>query len=196
MAEPARTRMTVEAFLRWNSGDDRRYELIRGEIVAMAPPSQAHGVLASRLGRRLSEALDGRPPCRVVSEAGLRVAGSDYDYYAADLAVTCAPHRRGQQEMPEPILIVEVLSPSTELHDRKTKLPDYRRLGSLQEIALVDSETAYVEVHRRLDGERWLVEISKGLDGALRLGSVGLELPLAALYEGLELAPPAAAQEA
>jgi len=188
--------MNVEAFLRWSSGDDRRHELIDGRILPMAPPSQAHGALVARLAQAVGEALRRKPPCRIGTEVGLRVVGSDYDYYAADLAVTCAPHRLGQQDIPEPILIVEVLSPSTELHDRKIKLPDYRRLASVEEIALVDSETAYVEVHRRLDGERWLTELVTGLNGALRLASVGMELPLAALYEGLELAPPPSAREA
>ena len=102
--------------------------------------------------------------------------------------MTCVPHRRGQQDTENPILIVEVLSPRTEAYDRKTKLPDYRTIPSVQEIAFVDSETAYAEVHRRAGGDRWLVEIARGRGAALRLESVDLDLPLAALYDGVELA--------
>lgn len=192
MAEPVRAKMTVEEFLKWNSRDDRRHELIDGEIVAMAPPASAHRTLVSRLVRSIAEALDARPQCRVEVEAGIRPTGSSYSYYSADLAVTCSPHRRGQQEMENPILLVEVLSPGTEAHDRKVKLPDYRRLPSIEEVVLVDSEIAYAEVHRRLEGDRWLTEIATGLEGKLRLASVGAELSLAALYEGLELASGAA----
>lgn len=180
--------MTVEEFLRWNSGDDRRYELIEGEITAMNPPAAAHRIVAVRLGHRLTEALAPRRPCRAESEAGLRIPGKSFDYYSADLAVTCEPHRRGQQELEKPILIVEVLSPGTESYDRKTKLPDYRTIPGVQEIAFVDSETAYAEVHRRTEDGRWLVEIAKGREGRLRLASLDLDLPLADLYEGVELA--------
>ena len=94
--------------------------------------------------------------------------------------------------MENPILLVEVLSPGTEAHDRKVKLPDYRQLPSVEEVVLVDSEVAYAEVHRRLDDDRWLTEIVTGLEGKLRLASVGAELSLAALYDGLELASGAA----
>lgn len=188
MAEPAHAKMTVEDFLRWSAGDDRRYELVNGEAVAMNPPAVAHGAVLMRLGRRLAEALDRRPPYRVQGRAGLRIPGSAFDFYEADLKVTCAPHRRGQQEVENPILIVEILSPGTEAFDRKTKLPDYRTIPSVQEIAFVDSETAYAEVHRRTEDGRWLVEIARGRDGRLRLASVDLDLSLAALYEGVELA--------
>ena len=188
MAEPARSKMTVDEFLRWNSGDDRRYDLVDGEVFAMNPPASAHRILAVRLSHRLTEALGRRAPCRAESEAGLRIAGRGFSYYSADLAVTCDPHRRGQQDLENPILIVEVLSPGTEAYDRKTKLPDYRTIPSVQEIAFVDSETAYAELHRRTEDGRWLVEIARGLDGRLRLASVDLDLSLAGLYEGVELA--------
>jgi Uma2 family endonuclease len=63
-----------------------------------------------------------------------------------------------------------------------------KTIPSVQEIAIVDSETAYAEVHRRTEDGRWLVEIARGLDGRLRLASVDLDLSLAGLYEGVELA--------
>ena len=188
MAEPARARMSIEEFLRWESPEGRRYDLVDGAPFAMNPPAAAHRIVALRLGRRIDEALDRRRPCRVEGEAGLRIPGKGFDYYSADLAVTCEPHRRGQQDLQKPLLIVEVLSPGTEGYDRKTKLPDYRAIPSVQEIAFVDSETAYAEVHRRLGDDRWLVEIARGREAVLRLESVGLDLPLAALYEDVELA--------
>lgn len=188
MAEPARAKMTVEEFLRWEPGDDCRYDLLDGEVFAMNPPAAAHRIVAVRLAHRLTEALGRRAPCRAESEAGLRIPGKGFDYYSADLAVTCEPHHRGQQDLENPILIVEVLSPGTESYDRKTKLPDYRTIPSVQEIAFVDSETAYAEVHRRTEDGRWFVEIARGLEARLRLASVDLDLSLAGLYEGVELA--------
>jgi Uma2 family endonuclease len=197
MAEPAVARMTIDEFLAWDPGDDRRYELVDGRPVAMAPPAAAHRILASRLGRRIAEALDARPPCNVQPEAGIRIPSKRFDGYCADLAVTCRPHRRGQQAIEEPILVVEILSPVTEAFDRKAKLPDYRTIESVQEVALVDSETAYAELHRRTADGHWLTEIVRGREGRLVLSSVGLELAMAALYDGLEIderTPPPADQ--
>jgi Uma2 family endonuclease len=108
----------------------------------------------------------------------------------ADLAVTCAPPASGRRHVEEPILVVEVLSPSTEPHDRKIKLPDYRAIPSVQEIAFVDSASVFAESHRRLDLERWLTEIVRGRDGALRFASVGLEIELGSLYEFVALEEP------
>lgn len=183
MVEAARARMTVEEFLHWESGDDRRYELVDGRILAMAPPAEQHGALVMRLGAAIQEALRGRAPCRVIGEAGMRFPRRGHDFYVADMAVTCAPPSPARRHIENPVLIVEVLSPSTELHDRKVKLPDYRLIRSVEEIALVDSTGMYAEVHRRLDDRRWLAEIVRGADATLRLASVGLELRLGSLYE-------------
>ncbi len=190
MAETARARMTVEEFLRWESGDDRRFELVDGRILAMTPPAEVHGAVVIELASRIRESLRGRAPCRVIGEAGLRIPQRGHDFYVADLAVTCAPPVPSRRHVEEPLLVVEVLSPSTELHDRKIKLPDYRTISSLQEIAFVDSASIYAEVHRRLDEGRWLTEIIRGRDGVLRLASVGVETPLGPLYEFVELEEP------
>jgi Uma2 family endonuclease len=187
MAEPAVARMNADEFFRWEAGDDRRYELFDGRPVAMNPPAAAHRIIVSRLDRRIGEALDRRPGCTVQVEAGIRLPDRPYDAYQADLAVTCHPHRRGQQAIEEPILVVEVLSPSTEGVDRKAKLPNYRTIDSVQEIALVDSDSAYVEIHRRGEGGRWFTDILRGRDDRLVLASVGLDLAMAALYDGIEL---------
>lgn len=190
MAEAAHARMTVEEFLRWESGDDRRFELVDGRILAMAPPAEVHGAIVVELSGRIREALVGKAPCRVIGEAGMRIPQRGHDFYVADLAVTCAPPAPGRRHVEQPLLIVEVLSPSTELHDRKVKLPDYRAIASVQEIAFVDSASVFAEVHRRLDADRWLTEIVRGRDAVLRLESVGAEIGLGLLYEFVALEEP------
>src|SRR4051812_30317526 len=92
MVEPAIARMSVEEFLHWDPGGDRRYELIDGRPVAMAPPAAAHRIVAGRLARHIGAALDRRPPCTVQPEAGVRIPAKSYTFYEADLAVTCRPH--------------------------------------------------------------------------------------------------------
>ncbi len=183
MRSAAARRLTVEEFLTWESGGDTRYELIGGVPVAMAPPSRAHRLIATNLTLAVGGALSRRPGCTVEQEAGVgAVHDATGTLYQADLAVTCTPHRPGQQAIPDPILIVEILSPSTERHDRRTKLPDYRALPSVQEIVLIDQAQPFVEIHRRAGEDQWLTELLRGTDAVLRLDSAGLALSLATLY--------------
>jgi len=186
MAEPAIRRMTLEEFLRWEDGTDTRYELIDGFPVAMAPPARAHGILCARLAGEINAALRSRRPCTAQAEAGIARPDRADSCYIADLAVTCRPYQRGEQLVQDPILIVEVLSPGTQRHDRQTKVAAYREIESVQEILLVDSEAAYAEIFRR-NGAVWLSEIVRGLEAELRLSSIALRLPIADLYEGIDL---------
>ncbi len=178
MATAAPKRMTLTEFLEWDDGTDTRYELVDGRIVAMAPPAEAHGTIVGNFAYELRRHL--KPPCRVVPEAGIVPPEHDDAYYQADLAVTCAPPERGRRHVAEPILIVEVLSPSTAQHDRGTKLPDYADLPSVREILLVASTERRVELWRR-DGPRWTVERLIG-EAELRLETIDAALPLAAVY--------------
>jgi Uma2 family endonuclease len=180
MAAPAPKRMTVPEFLEWDDGTDRRYELVDGRIVAMAPPSEAHATIIINLGSELRSRL--RPPCRVVGEFGVRLPDRDDSFYQFDLAVTCAPADPARHYVAEPELIVEVLSPSTALHDRGRKLDHYRQLPSLKEILLVASEERRVQ-HWRRNGARWTVDDLIG-DADLRLATVPDPIPLATIYEG------------
>ncbi|HEX5319054.1 MAG TPA: Uma2 family endonuclease [Stellaceae bacterium] len=184
MAEPAFARMTLDDFLAWEDGTDTRYELIGGFVVAMAPASEGHGALAARMAARLEAALAARRPCRTLAEAGVLHPERADTYFVADLAVTCAPSDRRRQFVQDPILIVEVLSPRTEVHDRGLKLPAYREIGTVQEILLVGSDRRYVELHRRA-GAQWITEILRGEADTIGLTSVGTEIPLAELYDGI-----------
>ncbi len=173
--------MTVEEFLVWDDGTDTRHELIGGEPVAMAPPSPNHGALVVAIAVRLSNAL--RPPCRVISEAGIRLANRNDSYFQADLAVTCQPLGVSLSVTPEPRVIVEVLSPSTEGTDRAVKLPAYRDIASVQEILLISSTKRRAELWHRSGGE-WRVQDIIG-DGVLRFESLDADIAMADLYDGL-----------
>jgi len=195
MAEPAIKPMTLEEFLRWDHGTDTRYELIGGFPLAMAPPAEAHSILAVRLVTRIESGLSGRRPCRAQIEAGVIRPDRADTYYVADIAATCAPIEPGRQAVEAPFLIVEILSPGTERHDRRVKLPVYRQIESVGEILLIASDGVYAELHRRA-GAQWIIEILRGREAALALSCVGVEIPLAELYEGIALADPDAAERA
>jgi Uma2 family endonuclease len=176
--------MTLTEFLRWDDGTDARYELVDGRIVGVAPPNDAHGTIVMNIGFAIRSQL--RPPCRVAAEAGILRPNRGDSYYVADLGVTCGPAADTRQHLPEPVLIVEVLSPSTEDHDRGRKVPDYREIPSLQEILVVASQERRVELWRR-EGDHWRVEDLIG-EATVRLESCDASIPLAAIYALVDLA--------
>jgi Uma2 family endonuclease len=190
MSELAVGRMSLAEFLRWDDGTDTRWELIDGQPAAMAPPARAHGILCARLAGLVDAALRTRRPCMAQTEAGIARSDRDDSFYVADLAVSCRPCEPGEQQVREPILIVEILSPGTERHDRRVKLPVYQQIESVQEILLIDADGFHAEVYRREDG-RWLVELVRGPAATLQLATVELQAAMAELYEGIAILPDA-----
>jgi Uma2 family endonuclease len=177
-------RMTIPEFLDWDDGTGTRYELWRGEVVAMAPPANVHGRLAGNLIRLIGRHVSS--PCGVFAEGGLFIEGRDDTYYQADIVVSCEPVRPGEHGIRLPILIVELLSPSTKTKDPMTKVPDYRSLPSVLEIVLVHTTELRVETQRRTE-QGWLVQDLIGKDASASLRSVGAELRLFEIYEGIAL---------
>jgi Uma2 family endonuclease len=186
MSECAVGRMTLDEFLRWDDGTETRYELIGGVPLAMAPPVRAHGILTARLAAAIEAGLRSRRPCTTQTEAGIARADRDDSFFVADIAVTCRPYRQGEQLVQDPILIVEILSPGTERRDRLTKVPAYSDIETVEEILLIDSESSLAEVLRR-EGPHWINELVRGRDAVLRLASVDLAVPMAELYDGIDL---------
>jgi Uma2 family endonuclease len=186
MAEPAIRRMTLEEFLRWDDGTDTRYELIDGFPVAMAPPAEAHRILALRLGSRIDAALASRRPCNAQIEPGVVRPDRADSYYVPDIAVTCEPNVPGRQVMVDPILIIEILSPSTERSDRRVKLPVYQAIESVREILLIDADSHHAELYRR-GNSHWGIELVRGAQATLHLMSVELRISMSELYEGIAI---------
>src|SRR5258708_7575176 len=111
----APSRMTVAEFLDWpGDGTPDKHQLVDGEIRSMAPASITHGVMQARIGALLSNHLNGTA-CKVITAPGIipRVRSSS-NIRVPDLAVNCIPDEAGQRALPDPILIIEILSPSNE----------------------------------------------------------------------------------
>jgi Uma2 family endonuclease len=151
MAERAERRMTVDEFLGWDDGTETRYELVDGVPVAMAPGMSFHGTVQVNAGAQIDRRLEGRQPCRAVVEAGIHIDATSF--YVADVAVTCASVEN-TQALATPLLVVEVLSPSTRAHVISRKLPDYKLLPSVMEIWLLDSERRWAQIWWR-EAEGW-----------------------------------------
>ena len=83
------------------------------------------------------------------------------------------------------MLLVEVLSPSTEQYDRGMKVKLYRTIPSLRECLLISQDCPEIELYRRNDGDSWSIQTAKSLDSSLELGSIGYTLSLRDLYRGI-----------
>lgn len=182
MADPPLRLMSLAEFLEWDAPGPTPWQLFEGHPVAMAPSGDDHGTVVVTLGSLLRARLAGRPPCRVRAEAGILLPHRGRSYYIADLAVSCRPVEPGRPDISDPLVIVEVLSPSTESDDRRVKLPDYRRLPSVQEIVYIDPARVYCEVHRRLEGGGWGLDLLTAPDDVLRLAAIGGDIPLTEVY--------------
>lgn len=161
MRQLAPRRMTVQEFMRFKGIPGVRYQLIRGVPVAMNPPMSFHRTIVANATGEFRARLRRRRPCRVENEAGIEIANDDY--FVADLAVTCGPIIN-QGFTPDPLLIVEVLSPSTEQEVLGMKVPAYEAIASVREIWLIDSEQRRVRLLRREAADRWVQDPFTGGD--------------------------------
>jgi Uma2 family endonuclease len=185
--EPAYKLLTAEEFLDSCPNDERHYELFDGLIVAMAPPAIAHQTIAATLGARIVSAVEAnRPDCSTRSQAGIAPQGlSGRNYFEADIAVTCrfAHDYRGINA--EPLLIVEIQSPSTERDDHFVKLPQYQAIPSIGEIFYIESERVAGTIYRRDAAGNWQAIEMAGPQTRLQLQTIGLDIPLVAVYRGV-----------
>jgi Uma2 family endonuclease len=183
-------RMTAEEFIVWAGGDGRRWQLVDGEPRAMAPAAATHGIIQARLAFLINQRLDaGSSPCVVVTEPAIspRVR-SRSNLRVPDLAVTCTPIESGQLVLPEPVLIIEILSPTNE-SETWENVWAYVSIPSVQEILVVRSTTAAAELLRRRDDGAWPEEPSQLHAGdSLHLVSIDLTCPLADVYARTHLA--------
>jgi Uma2 family endonuclease len=183
MARPAPTaRMTYPEYIAAESVLDIRHEFLGGDVWAMAGGTPEHGALAAAVIRELGAALRGKP-CRVyTSDVRVRVLATGLSTYP-DVTVVCG-HAETAPEDPEalvnPIVLVEVLSDTTEAYDRGAKAAHYRRIPSLQAYVLVSQSEPVTELYRRKD-DRWeLIEARPGQP--LELDALGIQLDVRAIY--------------
>lgn len=161
-------------YLAWETTQDTRSEFIDGQVYAMAGGTADHNAATGATYATLRQHLKGKP-CRAhVSDMKVQVQASNSFFYP-DVLVSCSPADLSDgktQAMTQPILIAEVLSPSTAAFDRGGKFAHYRLLDSLQEYVLIDTDTPRVEVFRRNAANRWELYPSTGLDATVELASV------------------------
>jgi Uma2 family endonuclease len=174
--------LTLEAFLEWERRQPLRYEFDGSGPVAMTGGSLEHSVIATNLVRALEDRLVGTP-CRAF-RGDLKVMVAGHVRYP-DALVTCSPVPRGSDTVPDPVVVFEVLSPSTAGVDRIVKNEEYRLTPSIQHYVMLEQSRAAATVFSR-DGANWTGRLVTGA-AVLTLPAIGIELDLPALYARVEL---------
>ena len=172
-------RVTFEDYLAFEETATVRHELIDGMLFAMSGGTDAHELINGDLFLQVAGPLLGK--CQVF-QAGMRLKvehQSDSDGYYPDIMVSCDAMDRERMFRKAPLLLIEVLSPSTERLDRGEKKLNYLQIPSLLEYVLVAQDKPKVEIMRRRTS--WAVE-ELFMGDALQLESVALTLPLADIY--------------
>lgn len=168
-----------------------KHELWHGELFAMTGGSLAHAMLSMNIGAMLHSALRDRP-CRVLSaDAKVHVPLSRGFVYP-DVSVVCGAmqtYEGSNDVLSNPILVVEVLSESTERFDRGDKFAGYRSIPSLVDYVLISQANRIVEVYTRQVDATWSLRVSDDENPTIQLPSLGLQLSLRELYSGVRDEP-------
>ncbi|MBP2299976.1 Uma2 family endonuclease [Azospirillum picis] len=156
-----------------------RHEYVDGEIFAMVGAGRRHATIVGNLFVVLRQAARANGGRAYANDVKVRVEAANAFYYP-DLIATCADGDDDPYVVKHPVLIVEVLSDSTEAIDRREKRTNYQRIPSLREIVLVSQADRRVEIYRR-DHGGWVTDVVT--EGTVHLASVAMSVPLDALYE-------------
>jgi Uma2 family endonuclease len=188
--DATKTHFTLEEYRAIEENAQERHEYCNGEIIAMPGGSEVHSAIA----------------CNLLIYLGFLLRDTDFRLYNSDLRVWIPEHRCGTytdlmvvngepefnadrtDEILNPLLIVEVLSPSTEAYDRGEKFRKYRSLASFCEYLLVSQTEPYIEQYHNLDrqsSDRWQWQVYDRLEQSIVLHSLNIELPMSEIYRRL-----------
>ena len=175
-----------DAFIAWESKQQRRYELIAGEIYLMAGGRLAHDRISMNVARLLGNALEGSP-CSVHG-SNLKVRSPSGDVMYPDAFVRCGPADDDATFIEDPVLVVEVLSPRTKRYDMSRKRWAYMVIPSLRHMLFVVPELGVIEVASPAGEGRWLSTLVRDPAATVTLESLGVELRVADIYAGTDVA--------
>jgi Uma2 family endonuclease len=183
MAALTKARMDVDEYLAWAEGRPGRYELYDGIVCAIAPERVAHVKTKFAIQAALLSAIRARRlPCDMLAD-GITVRIDAATAYEPDTSVYCGANLPASAlEVPNPVIVVEVLSPSTEHIDTSVKLAGYFRLASVMHYLIADPDRPLIIHHARQTDDSILTRIVR--EGAITLDPPGLVLSLGDIYAG------------
>lgn len=179
--------MTAEQYLEIERKSEFKSEFHNGEMFAMSGGSLEHSRIAARM-IALLEPHSAKRGCSVFTSDLRLLVEAEGLYTYPDLSVVCGAPVLADHHgdvLLNPILLVEVLPPSTEQYDRGAKVKLYRAIASLRECLLISQKSPEIELYRCENGENWSILTAKGLDSTLELATIGFTLSLRDLYRGI-----------
>lgn len=180
-------KVSVEDYLAAEIPSPVRHEYVDGEVFAMAGSSDNHNLIAGEFVFALKSRLRGSR-CKVFFN-DIKVRVTSRIYYYPDILVSCEERPENPYFRNEPVLIIEITSPSTERVDRREKLLYYQSMPSLAEYVVADQDKMNVEVHRRQPNGGWLTYYFNEPTDVVELQSVNLTIPLPELYAQIQFQP-------
>jgi Uma2 family endonuclease len=179
--------MTRDQFFDWAEAQDARYEFDGFEPVAMTGGNLNHNRIAFNIHRTLHGRLKGGRCEALGLDAGVATIGDTARY--PDAVVTCSPAQGGSRLVPNPVVVFEVISPTSGHVDRIVKVREYAAVGSIRRYVIVESASVGLTVHERREaGQQWSVTTLMA-DDLLILPDIGVEIPVAEIYEGVDFSP-------
>ncbi len=187
LTDPTKARFTLDEYRAIEETAEERHEYCNGEIITMSGGSEVHSAIA----------------CNLLIYLGFLLRDTDFRLYNSDLRVWIPEYQRGTytdlmvvngepefnadrtDEILNPLLIVTILSPFTEAYDRGEKFRRYRSIPSFCEYLLVSQTEPYIEQYYNCDrpnNDRWQLQVYDGLDRAIVLHSLNIELPMSEVY--------------
>ncbi len=181
MSNPAKNEMDVDAFLVWGEGRDGRWELRDGQPVMMSPERAAHALTKLSAHIALINGVQRAGlRCRVFPD-GMTVRIAARTAFEPDALVVCPPPTDlNTMEIPNPVIVVEVLSPSTAADDHGLKLDGYFSLASVEHYLILDADRRVMIHHKR--GQAGAIETRILRDGAVRFDPPGFDGEVAAFF--------------
>lgn len=180
--------MSVQEFLVWEPGDGRSWQLVDGVPEAMAPTNRTHGTLQAELARLMGDCLRQQgSPCTVVVAPGIIPhVQARHNVRIPDLAVTCSEYTIEEATLTDPVLVVEILSPSNKA-ETWSNIWTYTTIPSVREILVLDTVAIGAQVLRRGADATWPEEPEPVTAGELVLDSISFRAPLPDLYRNTRL---------
>jgi Uma2 family endonuclease len=178
-------RMTTEAFFRWAQAQDIRYEFDGSQPVAMTVGTVNHSRITNNIHRALYARLRGTACEPLGPDAGLATIGDSVRY--PDALVTCSKPAGEAHTIPGVIVVFEVLSPSSGGTDRIVKVREYHAVPSIRCYVILEHRSIGVTVLRRARAEDAWTATALTAGDILRMPEIGVEVPVAELYEAVDL---------
>ncbi len=177
---------SFEEYLKLEEQDHVRYEYYKGEVFAMAGASLNHGDIVYNLNASIKSVFSKRG-CRSFQESYKLELLQDSYYVYPDVVLTCDPEDvKAEYILKHPVLIAEVLSPSTESYDRKIKFHRYNRLQSLKYFLFISQERPFAELYSRPDvATLFQFQFFDKMEDFINFPELDFQLQLQDIYEGI-----------